>query len=78
MTGSRRTVYSSLKRLTDSSHPTIKKEKQGVYSKIVNDCTSAPCTSALSNGEDANDEQKVQSAEVQSATDAQKEGGNNE
>ena len=75
---SRRTVYSSLKRLTDSSHPTIKKEKQGVYSKIVNDCTSAPCTSALSNGEDANDEQKVQSAEVQSATDAQKEGGNNE
>ena len=48
---SRRTVYSSLKRLSESSHPTIKREKQGVYSKIVNDCTSAQCTSALSDSD---------------------------
>ena len=76
---SRRTVYSSLKRLSESCHPAIKREKQGVYSKIVTDCTSAQCTSALSDsGKPAScSEKKVQSAEVQSADDAQ-EGGCNE
>ena len=76
---SRRTVYSSLKRLSECSHPSIKREKQGVYSKIVTDCTSAQCTSALSDSDVSEPfcEKEVQSAEVQSATDAQK-GGNNE
>jgi hypothetical protein len=76
---SRRTVYSSLKRLSESSHPAIKRVKQGVYSKIVTDCTSAQCTSALSDsGKPAScSEEKVQSAGVQSADDAQK-GGSNE
>ena len=76
---SRRTVYSSLKRLSESSHPAIKREKQGVYSKIVTDCTSAQCTSALSDSDVSEPfcEKEVQSAEVQSATNVQK-GGNNE
>ena len=76
---SRRTVYSSLKRLSESSHPAIKREKQGVYSKIVNEYTSAQCTSALSDSDTpaSCSEEKVQSAEVQSAADAQ-EGGSHE
>ena len=76
---SRRTIYSSLKRLSESSHPTIKREKQGAYSKIVKDCTSTQCTSALSDSDTpaSCSEEKVQSAEVQSAADAQ-EGGSNE
>ena len=75
---SRRTVFSTLKRLCETNPPVLLKVKQGLYEKVVKHCTTAPCTSALSNGVDANDEQKVQSAEVQSASDAQKEGGNNE
>ena len=77
---SRRTIYGSLKRLSESSHPTIKREKQGLYSKIVKDCTTAQCTSALMDSDTSayDSEEKVQNAEVQSAIDAQKEGGNNE
>ena len=76
---SRRTVYSSLKRLSECSHPSIKREKQGVYSKIAIDCTSAQCTSALSDSETSKPfcEKEVRSAEVQSADDAQ-EGGSDE
>ena len=76
---SRRTVYSSLKRLCESSHPTVIRVKQGVYSKIVHDFTSAQCTSALSDSDSSepSSEKEVQSAEVQSANGAQ-EGGSDE
>lgn len=75
---SRRTVYNSLKRLCSGSHPQIRKVKQGEYSKIVNDSTTAQCTSALSTDIDGtNNHNEVQSAKVQSADDAQ-EGGNDE
>ena len=76
---SRRTVYSSLKRLCESFHPTVIRVKQGVYSKIVYDFTSAQCTSALSDSDSSEpfSEKEVQSAEVQSASGAQ-EGGSDE
>ena len=76
---SRRSVFTSLKRLCESNSPVLQKVKQGVYEKIVKNCTSAQCTSALS-GSDTPEpfsEEEVQSAEVQSADDAQK-GGSNE
>jgi hypothetical protein len=83
---SRRTVFSSLKRLTDSNTPTLRRVKQGIYEKIVKDCTSAQCTSALSESDksDSSCEGKVQCAEVQSANsaedkaDEEEEGGRNE
>ena len=76
---SRRTVYSSLKRLCESFHPPVIRVKQGVYSKIVHDFTSAQCTSALSDSDSSepSSEKEVQSAEVQSASGAQ-EGGSDE
>ena len=74
---SRRTVYNSLKRLCSGANPILQKVKQGIYEKIVNDCTTAQCTSALSKVDSHNNPNEVQSAEVQSAEDAQ-EGGNNE
>ena len=74
---SRRTVFSSLKRLCEANPPILAKVKQGVYSKTVNACTPAQCTSALSENMDSDGAEKVQSAEVQSANDAQ-EGGSDE
>ena len=76
---SRRTVYSMLDKLCKSEPPILIRIRQGVYSKIVNGCTSAQCTSALSDSDTpaSCSEEKVQSAEVQSAADAQ-EGGSHE
>ena len=63
---SRRTVYNSLKRLSSSDHPLLRRVKQGVYEKIVYECTTAQCTFAQPmDGADENNE--VHSAEVQSA-----------
>jgi len=71
---SRRTVYNQLDRLCKSPAPSIIRLKQGLYQKIVHDCTDAQCTIAQS--EQSEDEASdaatiVQSAEVQSASDAQ-------
>ena len=69
----------SCTRLCESNPPVLQKVKQGIYEKIVKDCTTAQCTSALSDSDNSEPfcEEEVQSAEVQSATDAQK-GGSNE
>ena len=74
---SRRTVFSSLKRLCETTPPVLQKVKQGVYEKVVKRCTTALCTSALSDSSENGGEEKVQSAEVQSAGSAQ-EGGKDE
>ncbi len=74
---SRRTVFSSLKRLCETTPPVLLKVKQGVYEKVVKRCTTALCTSALSDSSENGGEGKVQSAEVQSADSAQ-EGGEDE
>ena len=74
---SRRTVFSSLKRLCETMPPVLLKVKQGVYEKVVKHCTTAQCTSALSDSTETGGEGKVQSAEVQSAVVAQ-EGGEDE
>ena len=74
---SRRTVFSSLKRLCETTPPVLQKVKQGVYEKVVKRCTTALCTSALSDSSEDGGEGKVQSAEVQSADSAQ-EGGEDE
>lgn len=74
---SRRTVYTTLKRLSESNPPVIKRVKQGIYEKIVSDCTTAKCTTALPEDMDADNNTFVQSAEVQSANEIQK-GGSNE
>lgn len=74
---SRRTVYTTLKRLSESNPPVIKRVKQGIYEKIVSDCTTAQCTTALPEDMDADNNTIVQSAEVQSANEIQK-GGSNE
>ena len=41
---SRRTVFSSLKRLCETTPPVLQKVKQGVYEKVVKRCTTALCT----------------------------------
>ena len=74
---SRRTVFSSLKRLCETTPPVLQKVKQGVYEKVVKRCTTALCTSALPDSSEDGGEGKVQSAEVQSADSAQ-EGGEDE
>jgi hypothetical protein len=74
---SRRTVYTTLKRLSESNPPVIKRVKQGIYEKIVSDCTTAQCTTALPEEMDADNNTIVQSAEMQSANEIQK-GGSNE
>lgn len=73
---SRRTVYNMLDKECKANSPMIIKLRQGVYSKKVKDCTSARCTSALSDSDipASSSREKVQSAEVQNATDAQKGG----
>lgn len=74
---SRRTVFTTLKRMSESNPPVIKRVKQGIYEKIVLDCTTAQCTTALPEEMDADNNIIVQSAEVQSANEIQK-GGSNE
>ena len=74
---SRRTVYTTLKRLSESNPPVIKRVKQGIYEKFVLDCTTAQCTTALPKEMDADNNTIVQSAEVQNANEIRK-GGSNE
>ena len=74
---SRRTVYNQLDRLCKSPTPSIIRLKQGLYQKIVQNCTDALCTTAQSDQSKDNTNEAntiVQSAEVQSASDAQKGG----
>ena len=74
---SRRTVYNLLDKLCKSPSPSIIRLKQGLYQKIVQSCTDALCTTAQSEqSKDKTNEADtiVQSAEVQSASDAQKGG----
>lgn len=71
---SRRTIYDSLKKLCEGNSPVLKRVKQGVYQKIVNQGTTALCTTAQ---EPSAEEEKVQSAEVQSANQIKK-GDSNE
>jgi hypothetical protein len=74
---SRRTVYNLLDKLCNSQPPFLIRLKQGLYQKIVKSCTTAQCTTAQSEvgkSIDTSDQAKVQSAEVQSASDAQKGG----
>ncbi len=68
---SRRTVYNQLDRLCNSKQPALVRLKQGLYQKIVKDCTTAQCTSALPEAKQSESDNNkiVQSAEVQSATD---------
>jgi hypothetical protein len=71
---SRRTVYNQLDKLCKSPEPSIIRLKQGLYQKKVHDCTDAQCTTAQAENPNAykNDADTiVQSAEVQSASDAQ-------
>lgn len=62
-----------------ANSPMIIRLRQGVYSKKVKDCTSARCTSALSDADTSDSicDKEVHSAKTQSADDAQK-GGNHE
>ena len=79
---SRRTVYNLLDKLCNSQPPFLIRLKQGLYQKIVKSCTTAQCTTAqcttaqseVGKSIDTSDQAKVQSAEVQSASDAQKGG----
>ena len=70
---SRRTVYNLLDKLCNSQPPFLIRLKQGLY-QTVKSCTTAQCTTALSEVDgsiEASSQSKVQSAEVQSASDAQ-------
>ncbi len=72
---SRRTVFNTLDRLCQSANPIIRKSGHGAYDKIVNACTTAPCTSTLSGSEGTrNDTPEVQECKMQSASDAQESG----
>ena len=72
---SRRTVFNTLDRLCHSANPIIRKSGHGTYDKIVNACTTAPCTTALSEREGTqNDTPEVQECKMQSAYDAQESG----
>ena len=74
---SRRTVYNLLDKVCNSQPPFLIRLKQSLYQKTVKSCTNAQCTTAqLEVGKtiDTSDQAKVQSAEVQSASDAQKGG----
>jgi hypothetical protein len=74
---SRRTVYNLLDKLCNSQPPFLIRLKQGLYQKTVKSCTTAQCTTALSEVDgsiETSSLSKVQSAEVQSASDAQEEG----
>lgn len=73
---SRRTVFYTLDRLCQFPNPIIRKSGHGIYDKIVNACTSAPCTSALSGDEGTQTDNKpiMQECKVHSATKIQ-EGG---
>ena len=73
---SRRTVFNTLDRLCQSPNPIIMKSGHGIYDKIVNACTTAPCTSALSGdkGTLTDNKPEVQECKVHSATVMQ-EGG---
>jgi hypothetical protein len=74
---SRRTVYNLLDKLCNSQPPFLIRLKQGLYQKTVKSCTTAQCTTALSEVDGSIETcslSKVQSAEVQSASDAQEEG----